>query len=97
MSVKQQTSNELRCFCARTPLLATYGVDEKGKPYIHIKVFKQQRIFGEVVVIGGTSKVQLHCRECLRWHTVVMTTPTKVELVEDTLDVPLAEEMRGAQ
>jgi hypothetical protein len=50
-------------------LLATYGLD-KGKLYVHVKVFKQHRVYGEVLVTEG--KVQLRCRECLRWHTVII-------------------------
>jgi len=63
---------ELRCFCRRQPLLATFGIDKKGKLFVHIKIYKQRRIFGEIVVEGGT--VKLHCRECLRWHTVVISS-----------------------
>lgn len=59
---------ELRCFCSRQPLLATYGVDSKGKLFVHVKIWKQRRIYGEIVVEGG--KVKLRCRECLRWHDV---------------------------
>ena len=65
-----ETSVELRCFCSRKPLLATYGTDKRSRLYVHVKVYKQGRIFGEVVVTGGT--VRIHCRECLRWHTVVI-------------------------
>lgn len=75
-----RTQNELRCFCARTPLLATYGVNEKGDVYVHVKIFKQHRIFGEVIVTKGN--VKIHCRECLRWHKVVMRPPGHAELQE---------------
>lgn len=67
---------ELRCFCRRKPLLATYGLDSKGKLFVHVKIWKQHRIFGEIVVEGGT--VKLHCRECLRWHTVVISSERAV-------------------
>lgn len=83
MSVRK-TRNELRCFCAREPLLATYGVDERGRLYVHVKIYKQQRIFGEVVITEG--KIKIHCRECLRWHKVVMRPPGSVELREAVLD-----------
>lgn len=60
---------EIRCFCSRTPLLAVAGRNQRtNEPYVHIKVFKQGRIFGEVVVTEGV--VRLRCRECLRWHKV---------------------------
>lgn len=80
--MRGRTKNELRCFCSRAPLLATYGVDEKGKLYIHVRIFKQRRIYGEVIVQEG--KVSLHCRECLRWHTVKIVQPNTAVLVEDT-------------
>lgn len=90
MSLSRKTSNELRCFCGRQPLLATYGVDEDDRLYIHVKIFKQRRIFGEVLVTEGT--VSLHCRECLRWHTVRIR-PSGKAVLEETTDpaaLPLA-------
>lgn len=77
-----KTSNELRCFCSRKPLLATYGLDKNGRIYVHVRVFKQRRVFGEVLVTEG--KVQLHCRECLRWHTVRIKQTGTVQLEEDS-------------
>jgi RNA binding exosome subunit len=90
MRATKRTSNELRCFCSRHPLLATYGIDEHGKLYVHVKVFKQNRIFGEVLVTEGT--VKLHCRECLRWHRVVMR-PHGQAILEETLPDPSAAEV----
>lgn len=75
-----RTKKELRCFCSRGPLLGTYGLDEKGELYIHVKIFKQRRIFGEIIVQQG--RVSLHCRECLRWHTVQIVQPGTAVLVE---------------
>lgn len=89
--VRRRTQNELRCFCARNPLLATFGLDEEGKLYIHVKVYKQQRVYGEVLITEGT--VRLHCRECFRWHKVVMQPHGKAELQEMTDGIPLPEEV----
>lgn len=75
------TKHQLRCVCSRKPLLAVYGLDARGKLYVHVKVYKQDRLYGEVLVTGGT--VKLHCRECLRWHTVVIRTRDNVVLQED--------------
>lgn len=58
---------ELRCFCRYKPLLATYGIDE-GKLFVHIKIYKKDRIYGNIVCEGGVVKVQ--CRDCGRWHRV---------------------------
>lgn len=80
--MRTRTKHELRCFCSRGPLLAVYGLDQRGKIYVHVKIYKQNRIYGEILVIEGV--VRLHCRECLRWHTVRLVTPTRAELVEDS-------------
>ncbi len=71
---------ELRCFCARTPLLATYGKDNFGKLFVHVKVYKQRRVYAEVLVTDG--KVKVRCRECTRWHTVTIRQPDVVVLEE---------------
>lgn len=72
---------ELRCFCARQPLLACYGND-KGNLYVHVLVYKQNRIYAEVLVTDGV--VQLRCRECLRWHKVKIVQPNRAALEEST-------------
>lgn len=59
---------ELRCFCKQLPLLATYGVDSRGKLFVHIKVYKGSRIYHESVIMEGVVKIR--CRNCLRWHRV---------------------------
>jgi len=87
---RQPTKNELRCFCSRSPLLAIYGVDEHGKLYVHVKIFKQNRIYGEVLVREG--RVSLHCRECLRWHTVKIIQPGRAVLTEETEPQPIEPE-----
>lgn len=88
--LRSKTKNELRCFCSREPLLATYGLDEKGKPYVHVKVYKQGRIYGEVLVTEGV--VKLHCRECLRWHAVIFRSPDTAVLEESSDDIPVRSE-----
>lgn len=71
MATKGQfkTSNPLRCLCSRAPLLATYGLDDNGELYVHVKVYKQRRIYGNVILSGGGS-VRMQCRECFRWYRV---------------------------
>jgi hypothetical protein len=76
---------QLRCFCAHKPLLGIYGVDSRGKLYVHIKVYKADRIFGEVIVTGD---VKIRCRDCYRWHTVVIIQPGRAILEEsNTSDI----------
>lgn len=72
---------ELRCFCRTKPLLAVYGVDEKGKLFVHVKVYKQSRVFGETITYGG--EIMIRCRECLRWQKVVIHQPGRASLKED--------------
>lgn len=69
MTSAVRTKHRLNCFCSRRPLLAMYGVDERSRPYVHVKVYKQQRIFAEFIAWGG--EVAVACRECLRWHKIV--------------------------
>lgn len=94
MSLRKGTSKELRCFCSRSPLLATYGLDVRGRLYVHVKIYKQRRIYGEVLVTEG--RVQLHCRECLRWHTVIIREPGKAALQPEQSPPAVVEEMMTA-
>ena len=76
--------NELRCFCSGHPLLARVGKDElTGGYFLHVKVFKQDRIFAEVVATDGTIRVR--CRNCLRWHTVRIRHEKRVHVAEEPL------------
>lgn len=74
-------------------MLAMYGVDEHGKIYVHVRIFKQNRIYGEVIVREG--KVSLHCRECLRWHTVKIVQPGTAILAVDTEPQPIEHEAQS--
>jgi hypothetical protein len=49
-------------------LLAVYGIDDKGRTYVHCRVYKQNRVYGDWIAHGG--EVKLLCRECLRWHVI---------------------------
>lgn len=72
--------HKLNCFCARKPLLAMCGVDARGKVYVHVKVYKQHRVFAEIIAYDG--EVKLNCRECYRWHTIRFKANNKAELQE---------------
>lgn len=67
----RRTKQELRCICSRRPLLAFYGQDEKGEPYLHQKVHKQGRIYGESLFRSGIAEIR--CRECFRWTRIRLT------------------------
>jgi hypothetical protein len=61
----------LRCFCSSRPLLGVYGIDPKdGRAFVHIKVYKQSRVFGEHVFKSGELKTK--CRVCYRWHHITI-------------------------
>jgi len=81
---RERTKHELRCFCSRKPLLAVYGVDEKGRLYVHQRVYKANRVFGETIFYGGV--VALLCRECLRWQEVIIQDRTSATLAP--IDAP---------
>lgn len=66
--MNKRREKELRCFCNTQPLLATYGIDKHDKLFVHVKIYKARRIFGELVIEGGLVKIR--CRNCLRWHTI---------------------------
>lgn len=72
----------MRCFCASKPLLAMYGIDERGKLYIHVKIYKQKRIYGEIVATGG--EVLIRCRDCFRFHRIRFVAPYKEARLQST-------------
>jgi len=76
-------AGDLRCPCARRPLLAKYGRDAGGALFIHVKVFKQSRLYTEIVFTSG--KVRIRCRECLKWNSVTIRQPHGVELRREAL------------
>lgn len=60
--------DDLRCFCAKHPLLARIGRDDLGRPFAHIKVYKGGKVYGELILESG--RLRLRCRDCGRWHTL---------------------------
>lgn len=55
----------IHCKCDCETKLAEYGVNSDGKLFVHLKVFKQGRVFGEMIATSGV--VHLRCRDCARW------------------------------
>lgn len=77
---------QIRCFCSRKPLLAMYGKGEDGEPYIHILVYKQRRIYGDIH-IDGDANCRIRCRECLRVHRIrIITRRRRLELEQEVID-----------
>lgn len=71
---QKRSRHELRCVCTHRPLLGIYGINEQGKGYIHVRVYKGGRVYGEVEHVGGITK--LLCRECQRWSIFHHVTQT---------------------
>jgi uncharacterized metal-binding protein YceD (DUF177 family) len=76
-------------------LLALYGVDDHGRLYIEMKVYKQQMVYGHMVAILRSGEVKLFCRECHRWYTVTVTEETTAVLQE--IDSPVQEEASDSE
>lgn len=68
---------ELRCFCRHHPLLGMYGLDKRGRIFVHVKGYKGGFTHTELIVFGS---VMIRCRDCLRWHTVIIDA-NKAKLV----------------
>lgn len=66
-------TGEVRCFCSRSPLLAVFGMNKSGEPFIHVKVWKQKRLYTELAVTGKSAKVSIKCRDCYRWSNIFIT------------------------
>jgi hypothetical protein len=78
--VKNREVEIIRCICSRKVVLAYVKFDGLNKPYVHIKIYKQKQIFGEVIFSFGQMRVR--CRECLRWHEIrIRYEKTEVEEV----------------
>lgn len=78
-----RTKHDLRCFCSREPLLARYGVNVDGLLYVHVKVYKQRMIYGEVLAFGP---LMVKCRECLRWYTINVKQKEQTASLEESVD-----------
>ncbi|MBT8212330.1 MAG: hypothetical protein KJN71_04200 [Acidimicrobiia bacterium] len=45
-----------------------FKIDDDGIPFLHVKSWKQQRLFTDIEVAGGI--VRVRCRDCHRVTTV---------------------------
>ena len=70
MPVRQErTKNKLNCTCRHHPLLAMWGLDTDGRPYVHVKVFKGGRLYAEVF---SKHTLQITCRDCFRKLNIII-------------------------
>lgn len=70
-----------------------YGLDAKGRTYVHIKVYKQRRIYGESIHYNG--EVKIKCRECLRWNVIIFVSPYKDRAILRESATPPEVDSRG--
>lgn len=79
-----RTRHELRCSCHYKPMLATYGIDKKGRVYLHVRVYKADRIYAELISYG---EIDICCRDCRKWQTInIHQDSARAELSE--VDAP---------
>jgi hypothetical protein len=73
---------EIRCFCSRSPLLAVFGVGKNSRPFIHVKVWKQNRLYTELVISGKNAETSIKCRDCYRWYRIFITETSIPSITE---------------
>lgn len=64
-----------------------YGRDRKGRLFVHCRVYKQSKIYGEILAYDG--EVKIRCRECLRWHNIVIISPTASRAILREIQQPV--------
>lgn len=57
-------------------MIALAGRDTAGEPFVWMRVYKNKRIYGEMVATSGV--VMLRCRECFRWHRITIKKDVQV-------------------
>lgn len=77
------STKEIRCHCSRSPLLAKWGQMQDGNVFLHIKVYKQRKLYAEVIVESG-NVIRVRCRDCLRWTAITV----KREPIATTSELP---------
>lgn len=90
---------EIRCFCSRSPLLGVYGVGKDGRAFVHVKVWKQKKLYTELLIKDG--EVSMKCRDCYRWYRIFIKPNSPVKLVEfhpgdENAGMPLDDKPLGA-
>ncbi|WGH21915.1 hypothetical protein SEA_TROGGLEHUMPER_31 [Rhodococcus phage Trogglehumper] len=81
-----RTRKQLKCECSKRHLLAYYGLNEEGVPYVHVKAQRQRRIVVNLVILGDC---EIQCPSCLRW--VILSFKDDGEMDKEESLVPPAE------
>jgi hypothetical protein len=66
----KQEDLPIRCTCSARPILAIARATDDGKWFIHVRVFKQRVVYGEMIVDSGS--VRIKCRACSRWYKLTI-------------------------
>lgn len=74
-----RTRKPLKCTCSRHHLLAFYGLNADGDPYVHIKAHRQGRVIVNVVIL---SDVEIQCPSCGMWVAPTIGEDGEVEFEE---------------
>lgn len=74
----RRTKHEFHCDCTHKPLLAMYGLESNNRPYVHVRVYKGNRLYAEIYT---NHTVVLTCRDCFRRHRIIMRGRT-VKMLE---------------
>lgn len=67
-------------------MLAMFGLSQDGRPYVHVRVFKQHRVYADMLVRQG--ELELICRECFRWHRITFVVDSKRPVLAETVKPP---------
>ncbi len=82
----QSSERVLRCFCYGKCILGIVKFDNQNKPFVHIKIYKSNRIYGEVLLKFGDIRVR--CRDCYRWHQIrIVKERAVLEEIPDSEDI----------
>lgn len=81
------SSNNIRCYCSHSPLLAKWGLDSDGVVFLHIKVYKQKKLYTEVIAHAGAA-LRVRCRECFRWTVINIRREPKAQFADLPETIP---------
>lgn len=82
---------QIRCICTARPILAIARASTAGTRFVHIKIYKQKKIYGEIVIEEGL--VRIRCRSCGRWYSLHVRHDSHKAVAEKLpkeIEVPLA-------
>lgn len=88
--MRPRSSYEYKCDCRHHPLLAIYGREEGGALYVHVRVYKNKKLYAEVYT---NHDIKIMCRECKFWREIVIRNrvePKVVPALKPEAIVPLA-------